>query len=75
MGVSGWGCQGGCERRSFVKIKKKMTGEGGLVGGGGGVRADVNVFVKIQEKKNRGEGVRVDVNGEFFFFFWGGGGG
>ena len=37
-GVSGWGVQGGCERRIevFVKIR-----------GGGGVRVDVNVEVKF----------------------------
>ena len=46
---SGWGGQGGCERRIevFVKIQKKKMG-GGPVGGGGvggsgwGVRVDVN---------------------------------
>ena len=47
-----------------MKIQKKIWGGGGSVGGGwvgGGVRVDVNeieVFVKIQKKKN---------------FFWGGG--
>ena len=36
-GGSGWGCQGGCERRIevFVKFKKKMGGPGGGVGLGG----------------------------------------
>ena len=36
---SGWGCQGGCERRIevFVKIQKKMGGGGVGVGGGGRV--------------------------------------
>ena len=38
MGGSGWGGQGGCERRIevFVKIQKKNWG-GGQVGGSGGV--------------------------------------
>ena len=39
----------------------------------------MNVFVKIQKKKNRDEGVRADVNGKVKFFEnqdknWGGGG-
>ena len=60
-GCSGWGCsgwgecvrvggQGGCERRIevFVKIQKKMGGEGGRVGGSGwGVRVDVNEELKF----------------------------
>ena len=88
---SGWGCQGGCERRIevFVKIKKKKKKLGGGVrvdvneelkffgkiqkkiiwGGGGGVglggqdgcERRIEVFVKIQQKKN--------------YFFFGGGGG
>ena len=49
-GGSGWGGQGGWERRieAFVKIKKKkffFLGGGG--GGGGGVRVDVNGEVKF----------------------------
>ena len=72
-----------------MKIQKKFFfffggGRGGSVGGvglGGGVRVDVNeieVFVKIQKKKNFGGGggsggwgvrlgVRVDVNEELKF--------
>ena len=43
MGGSGWGGQGGCERRIevFVKIQKKnfffLGGGGPVLGGGGGV--------------------------------------
>ena len=45
---SGWGGQGGCERRIevFVKIQKKKIG-GGLGGGRGGVRVDVNEELKF----------------------------
>ena len=55
-GGSGWGCQGGCERRIEVsgKIHKKKIrgeggGEGGRVGGGGGgvVRVDVKVMLGV----------------------------
>ena len=63
---SGWGGQGGCERRIevFVKIKKKKLGGGpvGGVGGGVGLRGEsgcerrIAVFVKIQKKKNWGGG-------------------
>ena len=54
-GGSGWGGQGGWERRieAFVKIKKKIGG--GVVGSGGGGGGGV------------GWGVRVDVNGEVKF--------
>ena len=51
---SGWGGQGGCERRIevFVKIqKKKIGGVGGEGSGGGvglgGVRVDVNEELKF----------------------------
>ena len=46
MGVGG--SQGGCEQRIevFVKIKKKKIGWVGL-GGGGGVRVDVNEELKF----------------------------
>ena len=53
---SGWGGQGGCERRIevFMKIQKKKLGRGrggGAVGGvglgGGGVRMDVNEELKF----------------------------
>ena len=54
---SGWGGQGGCERRIevFVKIqKKKNWGGGGGVGFGGGGQGGcerrIEVFVKIQKK-------------------------
>ena len=54
---------GGCKRKIkvFVKIpKKKNLGEEGRVGGGGGVRVDVNeklkFFMKIQKKNWGGEG-------------------
>ena len=42
------GGQGGCDRRIevFVKIQKKNWG-GGRVGGGGGVRVDVNEELKF----------------------------
>ena len=60
-GGSGWGGQGGCERRIevFVKIKKKNYGGGGPVGGGqwGGVGLVGGVWL----------GVRVDVNEELKF--------
>ena len=51
-GGSGWGGQGGWERRieAFVKIKKNIFfwGGGGSGGGGrGGVRVDVNGEVKF----------------------------
>ena len=54
-GGSGWGGQGGCERRNevYVKIQKnKLGGEvrggvGGGVGFGGGVRVDVNEELKF----------------------------
>ena len=69
VGGSGWGDQGGCERRIevFGKIQKKKHlggggwgGEGGGVGlgGQGGCERRIEVFVKIQKKK---------------IFFWGGG--
>ena len=50
MGGSGWGCQGGCDRRIevFGKIHKKKKFRGG--GGGGsvwGVRVDVNEELKF----------------------------
>ena len=50
---SGWGDQGGCERRIevFVKIQKKKLGVGGGRGSGsgwgGGVRVDVNEELKF----------------------------
>ena len=50
-GGSGWGGQGGCERRIevFGKIHKKIRGSGGGSGGGGsgwrGVRVDVNAML------------------------------
>ena len=56
-GGGGRGCQGGCERRIEVfceNSKKKNWGGGGvglegvgLVGGGGGVRVDVNEELKF----------------------------
>ena len=54
-GGSGWGGQGGCERRIevFVKFQKKIgggEGRGGGSGGGvgwGGVRVDVNEELKL----------------------------
>ena len=70
-GGSGWGRQGGWERRieAFVKIqKKKIWGGGGRVRGGGsgwggqgGWERRIEAFVKIQKKK--------------IFFLGGGGGG
>ena len=81
-GGSGWGGQGGCERRIEVFVKIKKNRGGGVqvwlvcVGGGGaqggcernvGGRGDV----KIQKKKfflgGSGRGVRVDVNKELKF--------
>ena len=59
----------------FVKIKKKKIGWVGL-GGQGGCERRIEVFVKIQKKKNWGGGgrgrgrvwgVRVDVNEELKF--------
>ena len=52
MAGSGWGGQGGCERRIevFVKIQKKKLGwgrEGEGEGLGGGVRVDVNEELKF----------------------------
>ena len=51
---SGWGGQGGCERRIevFEKIhKKKIVGGGGGSGSGwwagGGVRVDVNAMLRV----------------------------
>ena len=49
---SGWGGQGGCERRIefFVKIQKKKWGGGGRGRGRGrvwGVRVDVNEELKF----------------------------
>ena len=57
--MSGWGGQGGCERRIevFVKIqiqKKKISGCGGGVGSGGGQVGGGGVWLV--------GGVRVDVN-------------
>ena len=58
-GGSGWGGQGGCEQRIevFVKIQKQIffwggvggrgVGGRGRVGGGGGVRVDVNEELKF----------------------------
>ena len=52
-GGSGWGGQGGCDRRIevFGKIHKKKSGGsvlgGGISGGGGGVRVDVNEELKF----------------------------
>ena len=70
-GRSGWGGQGGCERRVevFVKIQKKKNGGRGSVGGrGGGVGLGgglggcdrkIEVFGKIHTKKiRRGVGSR-----------------
>ena len=56
MGGSGWGGQGGCERRIkvFVKIQKKIGG--GVRSGGGGVSG-----------RGRVGGVSVDVNEELKF--------
>ena len=59
---SGWGGQGGCERRIevFVKIQTKkifFLGGGGPVGGGGGWVGG----------SGSGWGVRVDVNEELKF--------
>ena len=57
-GGSGWGVQGGCDRRIevFWKIHKKKSGGGGGggvgLGGGGsglGVRVDVNEELKFCE--------------------------
>ena len=57
---SGFGGQGGCERRIevFVKIqKKKFWGGGGSVGGSGrvggqsGCERRIEIFLKIQKKK------------------------
>ena len=58
---SGWGGQGGCERRIevFVKIQKKIGG-GGLMGGGGGGG------VELGGGGGNG-GFRVDVNEELKF--------
>ena len=56
-GASGWGGQGGCERRSvaFVKIQKKnLWGGGGGGEGWGGVRSGVGV----------GEVARIGVGGD-----------
>ena len=46
---SGWGGQGGCERRIevFVKIQRKKKLGGVRLGGGGGVRVDVNEDLKF----------------------------
>ena len=80
---SGWGGQGGCERRTevFVQIqkKKKWGGSGGW-GWGGGVRVDENEELKFLWKfkkkkiflgggggRGRVGGVRVDVNEELKF--------
>ena len=50
-GGSGWGDQGGCERRIevFGKIHQKKSGGSGGVGGGirWGVRVDVNEELKF----------------------------
>ena len=58
---SGWGGQGGCERRTVFFLG---GGEGGVgLGGGGsqgGCESGIEVFVKIQKKR---------------IFFLGGGGG
>ena len=58
-GWSGWGSQGGCERRIevFEKIHKKMGG-----GESGGVQ--VGGFRVVGGGGRVGLGVRVDVNGE-----------
>ena len=62
---SGWGAQGGCERRIevFGKIHQKYRGgrEGGqvgvgLVGGQGGCLRRTEVFVKIKKKVGGGRG-------------------
>ena len=64
------GGQDGCERRIevFVKIPKKKNGGVGVwgrVGGGGGVRVDVNEDLKILRtfKKKLGGGVGGGVGG------------
>ena len=46
---SGWGGQGGCDRRIevFRKIHQKKIQGGGGVGLGGGVRVDVNEELKF----------------------------
>ena len=67
-GGSGWGNQGGCERRIevFVKIQKKMGGGVGMgsgEGSGWGVRVDV-----IEELKFLGKFKK-----KYCLFFWGGG--
>ena len=53
-GGSGWGGQGGCERRIevFEKIHKKKSGWGGGCSGWGwgGVRVDVNEKLKFLGK-------------------------
>ena len=52
-GGSGWGDQGGCERRIevFVKIQKKKKMRGGEGSGwGGGVRVDVIAELKFLGK-------------------------
>ena len=56
-GVSGWGGQGGCERRIevFVKITKKIGGGVGLEGGQGGCDRRIEVFGKIHKKKKSGD--------------------
>ena len=45
----GWGGQGGCEQRIelFVKIQKRIGGLGRGLGGGRGVRIDVNKELKF----------------------------
>ena len=65
--------------------KKNFRGGGAGLGGGGGVRVDVNeelkFLCKFKKKFFGGGGVRVDVNQELKFFGkfkkknWGGGGG
>ena len=70
MAGSGWGGQGGCERRIevFVKIQKKKLGwgregEGSGLGGQGGCERRFEVFVKIQRKKFLGGGGSVGGRG------------
>ena len=62
MGGSGWGGQGGCDRRIEVlgKIHKKKNSGGGVsfggfgLGGQDGCEQRIEVFVKIQKKKKIG---------------------
>ena len=63
-GGSGWGCQGGWERRieAFVKIQKKRKKKFFFWGGGGGR------WRRGRGRSGVGLGVRVDVNRKVKFF-------